>query len=71
LELISADPRIGSAITEATTIMTARASTPSGDTIEVPKCTSAILTAGAKETGTNTRTVGAAGAVHSLLFILE
>jgi hypothetical protein len=51
LALVSADPRIASVTTEATTIMLARASTRRGDITEVPTCTSVIRTAGVTATG--------------------
>jgi hypothetical protein len=51
LGLVSADPRIVSVTTEATTIMLARASTRRGDITEVPKCTSVIRTVRVAATG--------------------
>jgi len=53
LGLVSADPRIVSVTTEATTIMPARASTRRGDITEVLTCTSVIRTAGVAATGIN------------------
>ena len=51
LALVSADPRIVSVTTEATTLMLVRASTRRGDITEVPMCTSVIRTAGVAATG--------------------
>ena len=51
LGLVSAEPRIVSLATEATTLMLVRASTRRGDITEVPMCTSVIRTAGVTVTG--------------------
>jgi hypothetical protein len=51
LGLVSADPRIVSVTTEATTIMLVRAPIRRGDITEVPMCTSVIRTAGVAATG--------------------
>jgi hypothetical protein len=55
LGLVSADPRIVSVTTEATTIMLVRAPIRRGDITEVPMCTSVIRTAGVIATGIDQR----------------